>query len=77
MYPAISISVSSVSCIIPAFAIRLSLSSKRTFIPVEALHLENTPSGSNAESPYLSFLDSSNSCNSLHLISILSFVLIY
>ena len=46
-----SISVSSVSCTIPAFAIRLSLSSNLTFIPVEALHLENTPSGSKAESP--------------------------
>jgi len=77
MYPAISISVSSVSCVRPAFDMRLSLSSSRTFIPVDALHSENTPSGSNAESPYFLFLSKSRSCISLHLIFILSFVFIY
>lgn len=72
-----SISVSSVSSVSPVFAIRLSLSSSRTFIPVDALHLENTPNGSNAESPYFLFLSSSSSCISLHLFFILSFVFIY
>ena len=77
MYPAISISVSSVSSTSPAFAILFSLSSSLVFIPDEALAEEKTFSGLSAESPYLSFLLSKRSCKFLHLVFILSFVFIY
>ena len=46
-----SINVSSVSSIIPALAILLSLSSSLILIPSEALQEEKTPKGLSAESP--------------------------